>query len=356
MPRTGVPRGGHCRPKCPTRLPTGWHRQCWTLFQVQRGQTSFRQRVRRIRGETPLVWTRGWLLRPGAFPRGHYRPKEPRTGVPKKGHCRPTNVQQGYRRGWHRRFLIFFGRRQSGFLRFSANEGRRPEVRNHRFGFASCFRGLVFPDGDITCANSNTAFDSSLEYSTDKVVLFWQPPSFFRPWSPSSFAVDDVTNSCAEQYMMAEKTRLFHNHRAVELIMTSPSPSTRKRIGRSVRNFDSGAGDREKQNAVLFGTYAKFTQKPAIKNHLLSSDNKLLAEFSPLDPRWGIGLRADGPRANNPCQRRGKTCSERQVLPFAKLFATMRPGRRTRPPLVRSAPKLRMLKNQEISSVLRPGG
>ena len=23
-PRTDVPRGGHCRPKCPTRLPTGW--------------------------------------------------------------------------------------------------------------------------------------------------------------------------------------------------------------------------------------------------------------------------------------------------------------------------------------------
>ena len=56
--------------------------------------------------------------------------------------------------------------------------------------------------------------------------------------------------------MMAEKTRLFQDHRAMELIMSSPSPSTRKRIGRGVRNFDSGAGDREKQNAVLSGTYA----------------------------------------------------------------------------------------------------
>ena len=31
--------------------------------------------------------------------------------------------------------------------------------------------------------------------------------------------------------------------------MASPSPSTRKRIGRGVRNFDSGVGDRDKQDA-----------------------------------------------------------------------------------------------------------
>ena len=66
--------------------------------------------------------------------------------------------------------------------------------------------------------------------------------------------------------MMAEKTRLFQDHRAVGLIMSSLSPSKRKRIGRGVRNFDSGVGDREKQNAVISGTYAKFTQNPAIKN------------------------------------------------------------------------------------------
>ena len=134
----------------------------------------------------------------------------------------------------------------------------------------------MFPDGDIAGLNSNTAFDPSHEYFTDKVVLFWQPPSYFPPSSPSSFAVDDVPYSCAEQYMMAEKTKFWQDHRAVGLIM-SPSPSTRKRIGRGVGNFESGLGDWEEQNSVLSGTYAKFTHNPAMKNHLLSSDNKLLA-------------------------------------------------------------------------------
>ena len=123
----------------------------------------------------------------------------------------------------------------------------------------------MFPDGDIAAPNSNTAFDPSLEFSTYKVELFWQSQSYFPPWCPSSFAVDDVPYSCAEQDMMAEKTKFFQDHRAVGLIMSSPRPSTRKRLGRGVRNFDSAVGDREKQNAVLSGTYGKFTQNPAIK-------------------------------------------------------------------------------------------
>ena len=105
---------------------------------------------------------------------------------------------------------------------------------------------------------------------------------------------------------MAEKASLFQDYRAVELIMSSPDPSTHKRIGRGVRNFDSVVGDREKHNAVLSGTYVKFTLNPAIKNHLLSSDNKLLADASPLGPVWGIGFRVDDLTANNPCQWQGK--------------------------------------------------
>ena len=42
-----------------------------------------------------------------------------------------------------------------------------------------------------------STFDPFLEYSTDKVMLFWQPPSFFSQWSPSSSVVDDVSYSCA---------------------------------------------------------------------------------------------------------------------------------------------------------------
>ena len=64
---------------------------------------------------------------------------------------------------------------------------------------------------------------------------------------------------------MAAKARLFKDHRTVELFRSPPDPSAYKRIGRGVRNFDSAAWDREKQNAVLYGIYAKLTQNPAMK-------------------------------------------------------------------------------------------
>ena len=57
--------------------------------------------------------------------------------------------------------------------------------------------------------------------------------------------------------MMSEKARHFQTHRAVDLIMSSSDPSTNKRVGRGVRNFDSAVWDREKQNVGLSGIGAK---------------------------------------------------------------------------------------------------
>ena len=43
-----------------------------------------------------------------------------------------------------------------------------------------------------------------------------------------------------------------------------------------------------------------------MKHYPLSTGIKRLAEASPLDPVWGVGLRADDPRAKGPRQWRGK--------------------------------------------------
>ena len=133
--------------------------------------------------------------------------------------------------------------------------------------------------------------------------------------------------------MMAEKSRLFQDHRVVELIVVSSDPRKHKRAGRGVRNFDTVAWNREKQHAVLSGNYAKCTQNPAIKVHLLSTGHKRLAEASPLDlevsGRTAPALRIHRSEEENPC-------SVRHSLPFAKQFATARPDRHTWLPLVDS--------------------
>ena len=108
-------------------------------------------------------------------------------------------------------------------------------------------------------------------------------------------------------------------------------------MGRGVRNFDSAVWDRTKRNAVLAGTYAKFTHNPALKNHLLSTGNKLLAKACPLDPVWDIGLRAEDPRASEPRQWSGTIFPVWHSLLLTPPFAKVRPGRHTRPPLADSA-------------------
>ena len=88
------------------------------------------------------------------------------------------------------------------------------------------------PPQIITDGSAPSVFDPTLEYSTEHVVLFWQPPSCFSQWSPSSFVVDNVSYSYAEQFMMAEKACLFQDRRTEELIMSSPDPSALKHWSR----------------------------------------------------------------------------------------------------------------------------
>ena len=84
-------------------------------------------------------------------------------------------------------------------------------------------------------------------------MLFWQPPSCFSQWSPPSFIVD-LSYSCAEQLMMAEKARLFQDRRAEELIVSSADPSAHKRISRGVRNFDNAVLDHVAKTPFLLAT------------------------------------------------------------------------------------------------------
>ena len=103
------------------------------------------------------------------------------------------------------------------------------------------------------------------------MVLLWQPPSYFSQSPPPSFVVGKMSFSCAEQYMMAEKARLFQDHHAAELILSSPDPRNHKRIGRGLRRFDSVSRDCVQEDAVLAGTFAKSTQKPVMEQNLFRS-------------------------------------------------------------------------------------
>jgi ribA/ribD-fused uncharacterized protein len=149
-------------------------------------------------------------------------------------------------------------------------------------------------------------FDGSRVIETKTMVLFWQPPAVFGQWTPSRFVVDGVTYGCAEQFMMAEKARLFGDEATRGKILAAGSPRQHKALGRTVAGFVQAVWDRECLEIVVRGNRAKFGQNPDLRDVLLATGDKLLVEASPLDRLWGVGLRADDPKIHDTSRWRGK--------------------------------------------------
>ena len=135
-------------------------------------------------------------------------------------------------------------------------------------------------------------YDGSLTYINDGAVLFWQPPSVFPQWTLSPFTVDLVEYSCAEQFMMASKARLFGNDTTLSAILATDDPREHKRLGGQVCHFEHDTWLHERKNIAFRGNLAKFSQNENLRLALLHTGERRLAEASPYDDIWRIGLRA----------------------------------------------------------------
>jgi len=143
-------------------------------------------------------------------------------------------------------------------------------------------------------------------------VFFWKPQnnvineSCLSQWQYSEFNVDGDRYYYAEQYMMAEKARLFKDKEILKLIMESKDPKEMKALGQKVRNFDQELWNKTRYSIVLNGNYFKFAQNKEMRNFLLATGDKMLVEASPMDTIWGIGLSVNNEKAYNPNLWRGQ--------------------------------------------------
>lgn len=142
--------------------------------------------------------------------------------------------------------------------------------------------------------------------TTDRFVFFWNPPDPLSQWTPSTFKVDDVRYVNAEQFMMAEKARLFDDQESLARILATTSPREHKSLGRAVRGFDQEKWAAHRETVVVRGNLAKFSQDQDLQRELCKSGERVLVEASPFDQIWGIGLAADDPRAQDPAKWRGQ--------------------------------------------------
>ncbi|WP_395851787.1 NADAR family protein [Cystobacter fuscus] len=136
-------------------------------------------------------------------------------------------------------------------------------------------------------------------------TFFWRSESPFSQWHASEFVVDGARFTCAEQYMMYGKARLFGDGETAERILAARTPKEHKALGRQVRGFEGALWERERERIVYEGNHAKFTQNAALRSALLATRGTELVEASPLDRIWGVGLSAEDPRIQDPAKWRG---------------------------------------------------
>lgn len=122
----------------------------------------------------------------------------------------------------------------------------------------------------------------------------------FSQWYQADFRVNHLTYCCMEQYMMAEKARIFGDEEIAKQIMDETMQDRIKGLGRKVKNFDENTWNEVKYHIVLTGNYYKFSQNEQLRQVLLSTGESILVEASPLDTIWGIGMDANNEDACHP--------------------------------------------------------
>jgi len=132
---------------------------------------------------------------------------------------------------------------------------------------------------------------------SEKFTFFWSGP--FSQWYPSPFEIEGVWYNCAEQYMMAEKARLFKDDATLVCIRASSNPLEQKKLGRKVTGFDKTQWEVVARDVVYRANYAKYTQNPDLKKALLDTAGTTLVEASPYDTIWGIGRSKEDPRSQD---------------------------------------------------------
>lgn len=169
----------------------------------------------------------------------------------------------------------------------------------------------VIDDQALVLGNRILAEAEQKTKQTNKAnfVFFWHEYTengYFSQWYPAPFQIEGIRYFHNEQYMMAKKALLFGDTRTYNKIMKESDPATCKALGKSAANFNQHLWDSCKEEIIYNANYAKFSQNPELKAALLATGDAIIAEASPFDKIWGIGLKTSDPDSQDPKKWKGQ--------------------------------------------------
>ena len=151
----------------------------------------------------------------------------------------------------------------------------------------------VLPDSRIVgAAHSHTSLVRGAPYA-----FFWKETEgvfrSFSNWFPSPLAfAAGATCAHLEQACMLCKAKLFGDIPSAHAVMAARTPAEAKAVGRQITGFDQEVWDKVKFPLMVRLAVAKFSQAPLLQALLIATHPATLAEASPHDRIWGIGLAA----------------------------------------------------------------
>lgn len=133
------------------------------------------------------------------------------------------------------------------------------------------------------------------------IIPFWNPSNkngYLGNWYNSPFVMDGIEYLHVEMALMAGKALLFStgkhqdfNLKILDQILSEKDPNKCKKLGSQVKDFDDETWEKEGYMIAKNSCLAKFQQNEDLKTLLLNTGDSILAEASPYDKKWGIGLK-----------------------------------------------------------------
>ena len=147
----------------------------------------------------------------------------------------------------------------------------------------------VAPIANLTEVGNLVNVPGSCQCSDDEKIIFLRCHSVFSNLYPSQFSIDNVTYNCVEQRIQSAKAALFNDDQLHHHIMRETNPYKIKKLGSKGKNFSQVKWRRSSKQIALVAVGAKFKQNQLLRDILLSTSNKKIAESS-TDTYWGTGL------------------------------------------------------------------
>ena len=113
------------------------------------------------------------------------------------------------------------------------------------------------------------------------------------------------TVDCAEKAIMISKASIMNDSSTFSKILNAKTPGEVKALGRKVSPFDQDIWDKNICNIAEEICLSKFSQNSNLKEILLSTETKMIAEAASRDKIWGIGMDIKNPNNQNKNEWKG---------------------------------------------------